>query len=153
MHIPKASTDPLLRALKRGEVGVSFYPNNRREILPESDFRLIDRPMQPGDICKRSYEGVQSAVVTNVDIRFKVSHAISGSRLEEWKTMDDVKEFDDITIGDFVECNGWIGQVQDVRTFLCHICYETKIVSSTLMCPRSKLAMDHLYNSPKSVHI
>ncbi|THH08339.1 hypothetical protein EW145_g2772 [Phellinidium pouzarii] len=111
--LAEPSTDPLLRPLKRGEVGVSFYPNNSREILPESDFKLIDRPMQAGDICKRRYEDVQSAVVTNVDVKFKVSHAVSGLELDEWKTINDVKEFDDIAVGDFVEYNDWIGQVQD----------------------------------------
>ncbi|KAI5120830.1 hypothetical protein M0805_007017 [Coniferiporia weirii] len=111
-QLAEPSEDPLLRPLKRGEVGVSFYPNNLREILPESDFKLIDRPMQAGDICKRRFEDVQSAVVTNVDVKFKVSHAVSGHRLDEWKTVNDVKEFDDIAVGDFVAYNDWIGQVQ-----------------------------------------
>ncbi|EJD03783.1 uncharacterized protein FOMMEDRAFT_139931 [Fomitiporia mediterranea MF3/22] len=105
--------DPLLRPLNRGEVGVSFYPNNTREILPESCFKLIDRPMQAGDVCKRRYEDVQSAVVTRAEVKFKLSHAISGAKLEDWKTVDDVKDFDDIAVGDFVVYDDWIGQIQE----------------------------------------
>lgn len=86
--------------------------------MPESEFKLIDRPLQKGDICKRSYDDVQSAVVTDVQTRFKVSHAVTSTVLDDWKTMDDVKDFDDIGVGDFVEYNGWIGQAQDVRTVI-----------------------------------
>ncbi|KAH8120020.1 hypothetical protein DFH11DRAFT_1557864 [Phellopilus nigrolimitatus] len=108
------TTDPLLRPLKRGEVGVSFYPTNLREILPESDFKLIDRPMQPGDVCKRRYEDMQSAVVTSVNIKFKGAHAVSGQKWDEWKTVNDIKEINDIAVGDFVAYNDWVGQVQDL---------------------------------------
>ncbi|KAL5534072.1 hypothetical protein ACEPAG_533 [Sanghuangporus baumii] len=113
MQIQGPTMDPLLRPLKRGEVGVSFFPNNMREILPESSFRLIDRPFQTGDICKRSFEDVQSAVVTDVHVRFKVAHAVSGIKLEDWKSVDDIKEFDDIAVGDFVVYNDWVGQIQE----------------------------------------
>ena len=30
--------------------------------------------------------------------------------------MDDVKEFDDIAVGDFVVYDDWIGQIQEVRS-------------------------------------
>ncbi|KAL5535685.1 hypothetical protein ACEPAF_3779 [Sanghuangporus sanghuang] len=117
MQIQGPTMDPLLRPLKRGEVGVSFFPNNMREILPESSFRLLDRPMQAGDLCKRSFEDVQSAVVTDVHVRFKgslkVAHAVSRIKLEDWKSVDDIKEFDDIAVGDFVVYNDWVGQIQE----------------------------------------
>lgn len=32
--------------------------------------------------------------------------------------MGDIKEFDDIAVGDFVVYNDWVGQVQDVRILL-----------------------------------
>lgn len=35
--------------------------------------------------------------------------------MAEWKTVDDVKEFDDIAVGDFVLYNDWVGQIQEVR--------------------------------------
>lgn len=153
MNITDTPVDPLLRPLKRGEVGVSFYPHNTREILPESDFKLIDRPMQTGDVCKRSYDDVQSAVVANVDINFRVSHAVSGQWLDGWKKMDDVKEFDDVTVGDFVECNGWIGQIQDVRISLSALQWHSYISSSSLTSLRSKSVTTHLCASLKLVRI
>lgn len=106
--------DPLLRPLKRGEVGVSFFPNQSREILPESQLTLVDRFMQMGDIVKRRVEDLESAVVTSVKPRFKVAHAISGKKIEEWKTMDDVKSIHDISVGDYVAYDNWIGQILDV---------------------------------------
>ena len=62
--------DPLLRPLKHGEVGVSFYPtsggpdHHHREILDESKLKLVDRMYQPGDLLKRSIDDVRSGVVT-----------------------------------------------------------------------------------------
>lgn len=112
------AVDPLLRPLKRGEVGVSFLPSQSREILPESEFTLVDRPMQIGDIVKRRTEDLQSAVVTSVSVRFKVAHAVSGRKLDEWKTMSDVKALEEIQVGDYVAYNDWIGQIQDVSEVL-----------------------------------
>ena len=106
--------DPLMRPLQRGEVGVSFYPNSSRDILPESSLKLLDRPLQTGDLCKRRYEDVQAAVVTRVNVRFKLSHAVTGQVLDEWMTMDRIKDNDDIAVGDFVACDDWIGQIQSV---------------------------------------
>lgn len=103
--------DPLLRSLNRGEVGISFFADNRREIRQESDFNLVDRFFQPGDVCKRSVHDVQSGVVAHVNVEFQLAHVISGKPIEEWKTIRDVKSFADIAVGDYVACDDWIGQV------------------------------------------
>ena len=63
---------------------------------------------------KRRVEDLESAVVTSVKPRFKVAHAISGKKIEEWKTMDDVKSIHDISVGDYVAYDNWIGQILDV---------------------------------------
>lgn len=122
--IPAIDTplDPLLRPLKRGEVGVSFFPAMTRDILPESEFTLVDRPLQPGDVCKRRIEDLQSAVVMNANVKFKVQHAISRQKLDDWKTLADVKCFEDVTVGCYVAYNDWIGQIQEVCYYhLIHI--------------------------------
>ena len=102
-----------MRPLRRGEVGVAFFPHHDREILPESDFILVDRHFLIGDICKRSFEDVQSAIVTSVDVKFQVAHAISGAHAEGWKTVEDVQDLFDVSNGDYVEYDDWIGQVTD----------------------------------------
>lgn len=112
--IPDLSIDPLLRPLERGEVGVSFYPGHKRAILPDSSLELLDRTLQAGDICKRRHDDVQSAVVTKTEVAFKVSHAISQRLLDERFTLSDIKEDEDVAIGDFVVYDDWIGQVQNV---------------------------------------
>lgn len=114
IHIHEPLIDPLLRPLKRGEVGVSFYPDNTREILPESQVELLDRPLQTGDICKRKHDDVQSAVVTKSEVTFKVSHAVNGQTLDQRFTLADIEEDEDVAVGDFVVYDDWVGQVQNV---------------------------------------
>ena len=104
--------DPLLRPLNRGEVGVSFFPDNRREIRPETDFNLVDRFFQPGDVCKRDIHDVQSGVVASVDVQFQVAHVITNRVVDKWMSIKDVKAFTDIAVGDYVACDDWIGQVR-----------------------------------------
>lgn len=53
-----------MRPLKPGEVGVSFYPQGAREILPESELNLVDRVYQPGDLLKKSIDDVRAGIVT-----------------------------------------------------------------------------------------
>jgi ubiquitin-conjugating enzyme E2 O len=103
--------DPLLRPLNRGEVGVSFFPDNRREIRQETDFTLVDRFFQPGDVCKRSIHDAQSGVVASVDVQFQVAHVISNKHIDEWKSIKDIQKFPDVSVGDYVACDDWIGQV------------------------------------------
>ncbi|KNZ75661.1 putative ubiquitin-conjugating enzyme E2 23 [Termitomyces sp. J132] len=107
-----ALNDPMMRPLRPGEVGVSFLVNGgEREILPESELRLIDRSIQPGDFCKKSIDDVQSGVVTNVLVKGRIEHVISGEPVEGWKTLDDVQTRLDAEIGDYVIYDDWIGQV------------------------------------------
>jgi ubiquitin-conjugating enzyme E2 O len=104
-----------MRPLKRGEVGVSFFPSGRREILPESDFILVDRSFQPGDFCKRSIDDVRSGVITAIEVKGILEHAISGSPVEGWKSMEDLEIRKEADIGDYVEYDDWIGQARTTK--------------------------------------
>ncbi|KAG6911555.1 hypothetical protein DXG01_011857 [Tephrocybe rancida] len=107
-----ALTDPMMRPLRPGEVGVSFLADGgEREILPESELRLVDRSIQPGDFCKRTIDDVQSGVVTNVHVKGRMEHVISGELVEGWKTVEDLETRLDAEIGDYVVYDDWIGQV------------------------------------------
>jgi ubiquitin-conjugating enzyme E2 O len=106
-----AMVDPLMRPLTRGEVGLSFFPSGNRCILPESDFRLVDRSFHPGDLCKRSIDSVQSGVVTGIEVLARLEHAISGAPVEEWKRMTDIRHREQAEVGDYVIYNDWVGQV------------------------------------------
>ncbi|KAH9082216.1 hypothetical protein EDB83DRAFT_2503321 [Lactarius deliciosus] len=110
---PQDQHDPLMRPLERGEVGVSFLPNGIREILPESEFTLVDRMFQPGDLCKRSIDDVRSGVITSVDVKGRLEHAISGESVPNWKSMNDIEIPADVDIGDYVAYDNWIGQLFD----------------------------------------
>ncbi|KAH8982612.1 hypothetical protein EDB92DRAFT_1893847 [Lactarius akahatsu] len=110
---PQDQHDPLMRPLERGEVGVSFLPNGIREILPESEFTLVDRMFQPGDLCKRSIDDVRSGVITSVDVKGRLEHAISGEPVPNWKSMNDIEIPADVDIGDYVAYDNWIGQLFD----------------------------------------
>jgi len=63
------NSDPLMRPLKQGEVGVSYFPRPSREILAEAQLDLVDRMYQPGDLLKRSVDDVASGVVTGCVLR------------------------------------------------------------------------------------
>ncbi|KAG5653348.1 hypothetical protein H0H81_000970 [Sphagnurus paluster] len=95
--------DPMMRQLQPGEVGVSFLTDGgEREILPESELTLVDRTLQPGDFCKRTIDDVQSGVVTNVHVKGRVEHAISGDSVQGWRTLDQLETRVDAEIGDYV---------------------------------------------------
>ncbi|KAN0135671.1 ubiquitin-conjugating enzyme3 like-protein [Lactarius tabidus] len=111
---PQDQHDPLMRPLERGEVGVSFFPNGIREILPESEFTLVDRMFQPGDLCKRSIDDVRSGVIISVDVKGRLEHAISGEPVPDWKSMNDIEIPADVDIGDYVAYDNWIGQVVEL---------------------------------------
>ncbi|KAI0815073.1 hypothetical protein BC629DRAFT_1469034 [Irpex lacteus] len=110
--------DPLMRPLKHGEVGVSFFTTSadtpQREILPESKLELLDRMYQPGDLLKRSIDDVRSGIVTSIDVQARLEHAISHEPIETWKTMDDMEFCIDVDMGDYVVYNDWVGQVVEM---------------------------------------
>ena len=108
-----------MRPLERGEVGVSFFPSGTREILPESEFTLVDRMFQPGDLCKRSIDDVRSGVITSVDVKGRLEHAISGEPVPDWKSMNDIETPADVDIGDYVAYDNWIGQVRPPLWYQC----------------------------------
>lgn len=109
---PVAPLDPLMRPLVYGEVGVTFLSNQgERQILYESDLRLVDRTLQPGDYCKRSFDDIRAGVVTNIRVKGRLVHAISGEKVEGWRTLEDLEDKADAEIGDYVAYDDWIGQV------------------------------------------
>jgi ubiquitin-conjugating enzyme E2 O len=109
----------MMRQLQPGEVGVSFLGDSgEREILPESDLRLIDRTIPPGDFCKRSIDDVRSGVVINARVKGRIEHVISGEPIDGWRTLDELESRVDAEIGDYVVYDDWIGQV-------CGLLYAT----------------------------
>ena len=100
-----------MRPLKRGEVGVSYFPSQHRAILPESDFELIDRMFRYGDLVKRSIDDVHSGVVTSVEVECRVEHVISKGKVDAWVRSSDIDWSADVTIGDYVIYEDWIGIV------------------------------------------
>jgi ubiquitin-conjugating enzyme E2 O len=107
-----------MRQLQQGEVGVSFFPNGVRDILPESNFVLVDRSFQPGDLCKRSIDDVHSGVVTSVEVKARLAHAISDEPVEGWKSVDQFERSTMAEVGDYVLCDDWVGQVRPHLDFL-----------------------------------
>ncbi|KAI4523174.1 hypothetical protein K525DRAFT_222350 [Schizophyllum commune Loenen D] len=105
------SLDPILRPLKRGEVGVTWLSTGEHEILPETDFVLSDRLFQLGEFCKASINDVPSAVVTNVNMRIRVAHAVSGEELPGWHTLDEFAPRP-ADVGEYLVYNDWVGQIQ-----------------------------------------
>ncbi|KAF8213205.1 hypothetical protein K438DRAFT_1803556 [Mycena galopus ATCC 62051] len=113
-------SDPLMRPLQRGEVGVSFYrddpdTNTRqefdRQILPESELVLVDRTFHRGDFCKRSIDDVRSGVVTNARVNGRCEHVVSGERVEGWTKLEELSDRTYAEVGDYVVYDDWIGQV------------------------------------------
>ena len=107
-----------MRPLAYGEVGVTFISHGSlRQILPESDLRLVDRTLQPGDYCKRSVDDVRSGVVTDATIKGHLAHAISAVPVDGWRTVDDLEDKVDADIGDYVTYGDWIGQVCPINNY------------------------------------
>ncbi|KAF9455069.1 hypothetical protein P691DRAFT_691418 [Macrolepiota fuliginosa MF-IS2] len=112
---PPENHDPFLRTYRHGEVGVTFLPDHHeREVLSESELRLVDRTFVPGDICKRTVDDVRSGVVLKTSTRGRLAHVISGEEVPDWKTRNDVEESQVVVPGDFVAYDDWIGQVIEV---------------------------------------
>ncbi|KAK2461639.1 hypothetical protein APHAL10511_006102 [Amanita phalloides] len=107
--------DPLMRPLKHGEVGVSFLADgSRREILPESALRLVDRTLSIGDYCKRNIDDMCSGVVTNIRVRGRVEHAVTGEPVEGWWSLNELEHKVEADVGDHVIYDDWVGQVIEV---------------------------------------
>ena len=115
---PLSFADPLMRPLAYGEVGVTFLSHGSlRQILPESDLRLVDRTLQPGDYCKRSVDDLRSGVVTNTTVKAHLAHAISAVPVEGWRVVNDLEDKVDADIGDYVTYDDWIGQVCPINSY------------------------------------
>lgn len=108
--------DPAERPPNRGEIAISFFPQGRRELFPESNFILVDRAFHPGDLCKRKIEDVRSGVVTQVHVEARLEHAISGAPVAGWKTTEDIALRDEVEVGDYVIYDDWVGQVCSLHT-------------------------------------
>ena len=109
-----------MRPLRHGEVGVSFLSDGtEREILPESALRLIDRSLGVGDYCKRNIDEVCSGVVTNVHVRGRVEHVVTGEEVDGWCSISDFERKRDGDIGDHVIYDDWVGQVRSFRGSPC----------------------------------
>ncbi|KAF8642030.1 hypothetical protein AX16_009751 [Volvariella volvacea WC 439] len=109
-----AANDAFMRTLVPGEVGVSFLVGGLdREIVPESELRLVDRVFQPGDMCKRSVDDVRSGVVTRARVQARLEHVVSGQKVPGLWTSDQIAPKRDADIGDYVVFDDWLGQTFD----------------------------------------
>jgi ubiquitin-conjugating enzyme E2 O len=107
-----------MRPLAYGEVGVTFLSHGSlRQILPESDLRLVDRTLQPGDYCKRSVDDVRSGVVTSATVKGRLAHAISAVPVEGWRALNDLEHKVDADIGEYVTYDDWVGQVCPINGY------------------------------------
>jgi ubiquitin-conjugating enzyme E2 O len=93
-------------------VGFQSFPSGTREILQESAFKLIDRcSFVRGDYCKRSQDDLQSGVVLNLKVQFKVQHTITLQSLDQWFDKEHFQASQPLVLGDLVFFNDWVGQV------------------------------------------
>ncbi|KZV83155.1 hypothetical protein EXIGLDRAFT_684160 [Exidia glandulosa HHB12029] len=107
-------SDPLLRPLTKGEVGVSYLPTGKREIAPEGEFQLVDRVFHTGDVCKRSVNDVRCGIVIDVEVAARLFHAVSGQPVAAPVSHSKLRSSVDYFIGDFVLCDDWVGQIEEV---------------------------------------
>ncbi|KAF9462093.1 hypothetical protein BDZ94DRAFT_1194975 [Collybia nuda] len=145
---PSPISDPMMRPLNPGEVGVSFLNDGgEREILLETQLRLVDRTLQPGDFCKRSIDDLRSGVVTNVHVKGHIEHVISGESIG-WRTLEELEDRVDAEIGDYVVYDDWIGQVIEVRR---SVEVRTKGLSGSKLYDEAtvEVASGHLIHLPE----
>lgn len=108
------AADPMMRPLDQGEVGVSFFPRGLREILPEAKLDLVDRMYQPGDLLKKSVDDVRAGIVTSLEIKGRLVHAISNEEVPGLKSSWEVDYVAEVEMGDFVVYDDWVGQVVEM---------------------------------------
>ncbi|CAK5280472.1 unnamed protein product [Mycena citricolor] len=114
-----AQSDPLMRPLSQGEVGVSFFrdadSSHRhefdRQILPEAELVLVDRTFHPGDFCKRTVDGLVSGVITESTVEGRCEHVVTGERVGGWTKLEELADRTYAEVGDLVVVDDWIGQV------------------------------------------
>lgn len=117
-----------MRPLERGEVGVSFLSEatDKREILPESQLKLLDRSLQAGDFCKRSVDDIQSGVILDSRMKCRLEHVISKEPVDRWITHEELDTNRQAEIGDYIVYDDWVGQVSTYSSvqgaLLTHIC-------------------------------
>lgn len=111
---PFNPADPLERPLKKGEFGITDIEHRTRHIAPESEYELVDRTFRVGDVCKRGIDDVASAVVLEVHCELRLKHAISGIEVKEWISGDEVENKPGVMLGDYVVCDDWVGQVEEI---------------------------------------
>ncbi|KAG8823512.1 hypothetical protein FRC19_003683 [Serendipita sp. 401] len=108
--------DPLMRPLAKGEVGVQDQFTGLRRIVSDSTLRLVDRSLfVRGDICKKTRsEDAQSGAVLNVHVQIQVRHAITNMSVDAWFEREEFRPHQSLLLGDYVLCENWIGQVEEV---------------------------------------
>ncbi|KAG9019315.1 hypothetical protein FRB90_004028 [Tulasnella sp. 427] len=111
---PALANDPLNRALIPGEIGVSYMVSGQHEIAPESDYYLIDRSLQPGDLVKRNVHDVQSGVVLETNVEVKLEHAVSQVQYGGWVAASELENTTEVYVGDYIIHNDWVGQVEEL---------------------------------------
>lgn len=85
------------------------------QIVRESDYYLVDRSLQPGDLVKRSVHDVQSGVVLESRVDVKLEHAVSMTQYAPWVSSEELENATEVYVGDYVIYDDWVGQVEEVR--------------------------------------
>ena len=71
------------------------------QILNESNLELLDRTFHPGEMCKRSMSEFGAGIITRVDVKALLEHAVSGERLKDgWHTLDEVNPQREADVGE-----------------------------------------------------
>ncbi|KAG8850223.1 hypothetical protein FRC20_002096 [Serendipita sp. 405] len=106
----------MMRPLAKGEVGVQDQFTGLRRIVSDSTLRLVDRSLfVRGDICKKTRsEDAQSGAVLNVHVQIQVRHAITNMSVDAWFEREEFRPHQSLLLGDYVLCENWIGQVEEV---------------------------------------
>lgn len=118
---PELADDPLSRALEPGEIGISYIVSGQHEIVSESDYCLVDRSLQPGDLVKRSVHDVQSGVVVDARVEVKLEHAVSQAQYGGWVASLELENATEVYVGDYIIHDDWVGQVEEVRLFNAYL--------------------------------
>ncbi|CAE6495755.1 unnamed protein product [Rhizoctonia solani] len=111
---PLNPADPLELPLKKGEFGITDIERRTRHIVPEAEYELVDRTFRVGDVCKRGIDDVASAVVLDVRCELRLKHAISSVPVQGWIPGNEVENKPGVMLGDYVVCDDWVGQVEEI---------------------------------------
>lgn len=75
---------------------------------------LVDRLVQPGDIVKRDGDASMSGVVKGVEVLCKLEQVMSGQKLEDKISSNDLEGALKVEVGDRVIASDWVGVIEEI---------------------------------------